>query len=74
MAGFAVDFVWLGGPGGPGAQPFQVSDPQTFALLGSDTTAPLQAAAVPEPSTTVLLSLGLLGLAWCRKTFCNTRV
>jgi hypothetical protein len=71
VAGFAVDFAWLGGPGGPGAQPFQVSDPVTFQPLpgGGGTTT-----AVPEPSTTVLLILGLLSLAWCRTTYGDARV
>jgi hypothetical protein len=37
VTGFAVDFTWLG-QGQPGSQPFQVSDPNDFALLQSGNT------------------------------------
>lgn len=72
VAGFAVEFVWLGGPDGPGSQSqvFEVSDPNTFMPLpgGSGVTAPLQVTGVPEPGTFFLLGMGLLGLVWWRLT------
>lgn len=63
VTGFSVQFTWLGS-GTPGAQPFQIYNPTTFALLQSGNTVlsptPL---AVPAAST---LSLVLIG---CSLTF-----
>ncbi len=62
--GFVLAFTWLGGPDGPGAQPFQVFDPFTYEVLAAGTTWPLQAdepARVPEPTTIALLMAGLVG-------------
>jgi hypothetical protein len=50
--GLSVEFDWLGG-GQPGAQPFDIVDPLTFASQYSGMT-------VPEPTSLVLLSLGTL--------------
>lgn len=58
VSGFSVQFTWLGS-GVPGAQPFQIFDPGTFALLESGTSAPAP-LSVPTAST---LSLALLGVA-----------
>lgn len=52
LGGFAVDFHWLGA-GTPGAQPYQIFDPDSFALLGEGVTG------VPEPAEFWLLALGL---------------
>jgi hypothetical protein len=53
VSGFAVQFDWLG-TGLPGAQPFDIVDPQTLQPLYSGTT-------VPEPAGLLLLALaGLL--------------
>ena len=59
VSGFSVQFTWLGS-GTPGAQPFQVFDPITFALLQSGNTTAAQVAPIPSLST---WSFGLLGLA-----------
>jgi len=50
---FAMTFVWLG-PGSPGAQPFEVYGPG-FETLETGTTAP-----IPEPTTALLILVGLL--------------
>jgi hypothetical protein len=55
--GFSVQFMWLGA-GRPGAQPFNVVDPNTFATLETGNTTP---APVPLPASLVLLISGLLG-------------
>jgi MYXO-CTERM domain-containing protein len=49
VSGFAVQFDWLGS-GAPGAQPFDIVDPQTLQPLFSGTT-------VPEPAGLLLLAL-----------------
>lgn len=62
---FTISFVWLGA-GTPGAQPFELYsalDPDAFLeILESGTTVPTQTAPVPEPTTILLLSAGLVGL------------
>lgn len=60
LGGFSVAFDWLG-TGLPGAQFFEIVDPDTFIVLESGFTQPLlPVAAVPEPPALVLLALGLL--------------
>lgn len=55
---FVVSFVWLGGPIGPGQQPFEIYDTSGgFNVIGAGTTTP-----IPEPSEGVLV-LGLVSLA-----------
>jgi len=54
MGGFSVSFDWLGA-GTPGSQYFEIVDPVSFNTLDSGHT-------IPEPSTFMLLSLGLTGL------------
>ena len=46
--------------------------PATSAVLPNYSTLPPQPSAVPEPSTLVLVGLGVLGLATLRKRFCKT--
>jgi hypothetical protein len=60
VAGFAVEFDWLG-EGLPGSQPFDIVDPETFDIVFSDFT-------VPEPGTWGLLLVGMLG---SRRRFVN---
>jgi len=50
--GFAVSFDWLG-TGEPGAQFYEIIDPDTFATIDSGWT-------VPEPGAMVLLGLGIV--------------
>ncbi len=57
VSGFAVQFNWIGS-GEPGAQPFQIFDPDTFQLLQTGQT--FSAQPIPAAST---LSLILLGIA-----------
>jgi hypothetical protein len=66
VSGFAVEFAWLGGPTGPGTQPFRIYDALTFALLEEGATQ-LQSppcTRCPAPGTLPLLGLGLWPLAW----------
>jgi hypothetical protein len=54
VSGFAVQFEWIG-QGLPGAQPFEISDPNTFDVLqSSETTLP---GPTPEPSTFWMLAI-----------------
>ncbi len=57
VAGFTVDFKWLGA-GLPGAQHYSISDPTSFATLGDGFTV----SAVPEPALVSLLAAGLVAL------------
>ena len=62
---FTVRFVWLGGSGTtPGTQPFVIKefDAQGNFLRIVETGQTQTTAAVPEPSTSVLLSMALVGL------------
>ena len=38
LSGFAIEFSWLGGAGGPGAQDYTILDPNNFSVLASGTT------------------------------------
>jgi hypothetical protein len=51
VAGFAVEFEWLGADQ-PGLQVFQIVDPTTFETIYEGFT-------VPEPGTTILLGLAI---------------
>ncbi len=59
QSGFSVDFTWLGSEA-PGAQPFDIVDPTTFATLESGTTAAIAPVALPAPLW--LLCVGILML------------
>ncbi|MEM9388484.1 MAG: hypothetical protein AAGA68_25810 [Pseudomonadota bacterium] len=65
--GFAVEFLWLGGPGGPGAQSFQVFDAVTFSLLDSGFTVLSGGTQVDAPSTLWLAAIGGLAVAGSRR-------
>ena len=56
---FTVSCTWLGGSDGPGTQYFDIYD-SSYNVIESGMTA--QNAPVPEPSTMLLMSTGLLGL------------
>lgn len=72
VTGFAVRFNWLGGPAGPGPQPFLVYDPDNFDLLLTGITRNQQPGPgpgpIPEPGSLFLLGLGLLPLAWAARS------
>jgi hypothetical protein len=57
LDGFSVTFDWLGA-GAPGAQPFEVVDPETYATLVSGTTA-----QIPLPGAAWLLGAALAAAA-----------
>lgn len=61
--GFAVEFNWIGGAGGPGAQPFEIYDPNTFALLDTGTTQQVSSGSAPSPGIVPLMATGGL-LLW----------
>lgn len=67
LTGFAVEFEWLG-PGGPGAQPFEIYDPDTFALLATGMTTPVPEPRVVWMMLAALLTLALLGRQRARLT------
>lgn len=58
-SGFAVDFIWLGS-GLPESQIFEIYDPDSFTLLESGNTQPLN--TVPLPATLTLFLTALIGL------------
>jgi hypothetical protein len=70
LGGFSVLFDWLG-TGVPGAQLFEVIDPETFLATDSGSTRPRvvtpPVTSVPEPGTLGLLGCGLLALAFARR-------
>lgn len=61
---FSVEFVFLGS-GAPGAQPFEIFN-DVFEVVESGFTKPAT-APIPEPSTTSLVLLGLVGLGLARR-------
>ena len=71
VSGFAVQFDWLGaalGAGLPGAQPFEIYDPNTFDVLATGSTR-VTSTAVPEPGTLALLFWGAVvaSATWLRR-------
>jgi hypothetical protein len=59
VSGFAVQFEWIG-QGLPGAQEFQISDPNSFNVLQTGETAANAApGATPEPSTFWMIAMAL---------------
>jgi hypothetical protein len=63
LDGLSVSFSYLG-QGQPGAQPFDVVDPETFAVLFAGRTVGMQAPHdIPAPAPLPLLMLGLGVLA-----------
>ena len=60
---FSVEFSYLG-TGSPASQAFEMIDSPSFRVIDSGTTSP--AAVVPEPSSTALLSLGLVAMLAAR--------
>jgi hypothetical protein len=62
--GFAVQFTWLGS-GAPGAQAFTVYDPANLNVIDTGFTTLLDGpvSPIPEPSTVVLMLMGLCGAA-----------
>ncbi|PVV07633.1 MAG: hypothetical protein B6D77_13350 [gamma proteobacterium symbiont of Ctena orbiculata] len=72
LGGFRVEFDWLGS-GTPGAQFFEIIDPENFTASSSGLTQITQTAtstSVPEPGTWALMGVGLLllGVRRFRKT------
>lgn len=61
-SGFAVDFTWIGA-GTPGAQAFEIFDPDTFAVLEAGFTT-----AVPEPNASHLLAMAVVALVLTRRS------
>lgn len=59
LGGFTVSFDWLG-LDDPGTQYFEILDPNTFDVLDSGQTLP--SVLVDEPSSTLLLTLGVVTL------------
>jgi hypothetical protein len=53
VSGFAVQFEWIG-QGLPGAQPFQISDPNSFNVLQSGETT---LNTTPEPATFWMIAM-----------------
>ena len=64
LGGFSVQFDYLGS-GTPGAQSFDIVDPNTFAPVESVVTSP-----VPLPASIWLFGSGLVGLLRWRRQSC----
>lgn len=64
LAGFDVQFDWLGASGGPGGQYFEAYD-FNFDLLSSGSATNVN-ATVPEPDLLLLFSLGMVVLGFSR--------
>jgi hypothetical protein len=65
LGGFTVFFTFTGS-GAPGAQRFEIVDPETFASIYSGMTTVNSGNSVPEPGTLPLLFIaGLLAAASC---------
>jgi hypothetical protein len=70
QGGFAVEFIWLGA-GTPGAQAFNIYDPDTFDVLETGTTVEATGPGpgpLPVPTPLALMGVGLgLLTAWRRR-------
>jgi len=64
LGGFSVQFDYLGS-GAPGAQSFDIVDPNTFAIIESGQPSP-----VPLPASILLFASGLAGLLGWRRQVC----
>lgn len=65
LGGFVVSYDFLGS-GSPGAQSFEIINPDDFSTIFAGTTT-LAASAIPEPGTVALMGIGFLGLALGRR-------
>lgn len=65
VSGFAVEFAWLAA-GTPGAQAFEIYDPDSFNVIQTGNTR-TAFSAVPEPGTLVLLFLAATAAAMIRR-------
>lgn len=59
IAGFAVEFLWLGGGSGPGAQAYEILDANTFDVIASGITVESANTSVPIPPVIGLMCLGI---------------
>ena len=63
-ADFIVSFDWTGA-GAPGSQSFEIFD-ENFNVVKEGTTTP---AALPEPGSLLLISVGLVAFAVIRRRY-----